>query len=103
MLLPSLALREKLLNGELFGWAGDYRELRTELQRGDRGRVWPWRQGSWAGACSIIRASATWSLERPEFRNSPNMNRRNIPRWSAATKTEMIILHIIILLFLVDG
>ena len=72
--LPFLALREKLLNGELFGWAGGYRELRTELQRGDRGRVWPWRQGSWAGGCSIIPASVTWLLVRPELRNSPNMN-----------------------------
>ena len=92
-------MREKLLNGELFGWAGDYRELRTELQRGDRGRVWPWRQGSWAGGCSIIPASVAWLLVRPELRNSPNMNRRNISRWRAATKTQIII----ILLLVVDG
>ena len=92
-------MREKLLNGELFGWAGDYRELRTELQRGDRGRVWPWRQGSWAGGCSIIPASVTWFLVRPELRNSPNMSRRNISRWRAATKNQIII----ILLLVFDG
>ena len=88
MSLPFLALREKLLNGELFGWADGYRELRTELQRGDRGRVWPWRQGSWAGACSIIPASVGYLLVRPELRNGPNMNRRNISRWRTATKTQ---------------
>ena len=99
MSLPFLALREKLLNGELFGWAGGYRELRTELQRGDRGRVWPWRQGSWAGGCSIIPASVTWLLVRPELRNSPNMSRRNISRWRAATKNQIII----ILLLVFDG
>ena len=99
MSLPFLALREKLLNGELFGWAGGYRELRTELQRGDRGRVWPWRLGSWAGGCSIIPASVTWLLVRPELRNSPNMSRRNISRWRAATKNQIII----ILLLVFDG
>ena len=45
----SLPLREKLLNWELFGWAVGYRKLRTELQRGDRGRVWLWRRGSGRG------------------------------------------------------
>ena len=81
MLLPSLALREKLLNGELFGWAGDYRELRTELQRGDRGRVWPWRRGAGWGAATSFRPLLLGYLSTPELRNSPNMNRRNISRW----------------------
>ena len=45
----SLPLREKLLNWELFGWAVGYRKLRTELQRGDSGRVWLWRRGSGRG------------------------------------------------------
>ena len=50
----SLPLREKLLNGKLFGWAAGYRELRTELQRGDRGKGEAME--SWAGACNIIPA-----------------------------------------------
>ena len=72
----SLPLREKLLNWELFGWADGYRKLRTELQRSDRGRVWPWRQGSWVGGCNIIPASVTWLLVQPELRNSSSINRR---------------------------
>ena len=59
----------------------------------------PWRQGSWAGGCSIIPASVTWLLVRPELRNSPNMSRRNISRWRAATKNQIII----ILLLVFDG
>ena len=49
--------------------------------------------------CSIIPASVTWLLVRPEIRNSPNMNRRNISRWRAATKNQIII----ILLLVFDG
>ena len=45
-------------------------------------------KGSWVGACSIIPASVTWLLVRPELRNSPNMNRRNISRWRMATNDE---------------
>ena len=58
-------------------------------------------KGIWAGACSIIPASVTWLLGPPELRNSPNMNnnRRNISRWHAATKTQIII----ILLLVVGG
>ena len=58
-------------------------------------------KGIWAGACSIIPASVTWLLGPPELRNSPNMNnnRRNISRWRAATKTQIII----ILLLVVGG
>ena len=58
-------------------------------------------KGVWAGACSIIPASVTWLLGPPELRNSPNMNnnRRNILRWRAATKTQIII----ILLLVVGG
>ena len=39
-----------------------------------------------------IPASVTWLLVRPELRNSPNMNWRNISRWRAATKNKIIII-----------
>ena len=92
-------MREKLLNGELLWWAGGYRELRTELQRVDRGRVWPWRRGAGWGAATSFRPLLLGYLSTPELRNSPNMNRRNISRWRAATKTQIII----ILLLVFDG
>ena len=61
--------------------------------------MFTWRQGSWAEACNIIPASVTWLLMRPELRNSPNMSRRNISRWRAATKNQIIIT----LLLVFDG
>ena len=37
-------------------------------------------KGIWAGACSIILASVTSLLRRPELRNSPNMNNNRQPK-----------------------
>ena len=39
----------------LGGQMATYRELRTELQRGDRGRVWLWRRGDGQGAAVSFR------------------------------------------------
>ena len=63
------------------GWQGEGVAMETgELGRG-RGLQY-----------HSIPASVTWLLVRPELRNSPNMNWRNISRWRAATKNQIIII-----------
>ena len=57
-------------------------------------------RGAGRGPAVLFRPQLNgYLLVRPELRNGPNMNRRNISRWRAAMKTQIFI----ILSLVVDG
>ena len=48
-------------------------------------------RGAGRGPAVLFRPQLNgYLLVRPELRNGPNMNRRNISRWRVATKTQII-------------